>query len=491
MQNGHTSLVQQLYIIILCLIYRTSAKNEECLNEGYVIGGDSAQPCAWPWQGSLEKNGKHHCGAILLSEEWALSAAHCVDDQNYYSVVFGMHDRYDWSVGKPRRYMVVSQVKHPAYAGSNGYDAVLLRLSPSVNLWLNIVEPVRLASRVTLGSHAIVTGWGATESTDSSQVLQEAAVVILPEPLCLNWWPHRFSPSNMLCAYGQNGRNTCGGDSGGPLVTKDDDGWILVGVTSFGARGCDPTVPSVYTSVASLRPWITSVTGVLTYVRPTLAPLITTTTDATTATTIVNTTAIPHTTISEDITAAVIVQSSEDVEDYDVSSTPLPQYNNSHDNTTIQDIIYEHNNTDNNDTTEQNIIYMYNSTDIINSTDQNILHVYSTDNNNTTQKNINYVNNNTHNYDDYTITPSSLLSDNNTNDKMTSVELQPTSTAVYHDPIPLEVKEMTTILSSYTDKNLYGPNDGNDVTTEQSHEDIQEDSEFQNDYFAYNMYTFT
>ena len=55
-----------------------------------IIGGSNAQPCAWPWQGSLQSYSQqraryggeyygHFCGAALLSTQWALTAAHCVD----------------------------------------------------------------------------------------------------------------------------------------------------------------------------------------------------------------------------------------------------------------------------------------------------------------------------------------------------------------------------------------------------------------------------
>ena len=51
-----------------------------------------ARPNSWPWQLSLRVNGGHICGASLLNQHWALTAAHCVDgssDPSRYSLALG------------------------------------------------------------------------------------------------------------------------------------------------------------------------------------------------------------------------------------------------------------------------------------------------------------------------------------------------------------------------------------------------------------------
>lgn len=51
--------------------------------EPRIVGGSKASFGRWPWQISLRQwrtsTYLHKCGAALLNENWAITAAHCVD----------------------------------------------------------------------------------------------------------------------------------------------------------------------------------------------------------------------------------------------------------------------------------------------------------------------------------------------------------------------------------------------------------------------------
>ncbi|GIZ03614.1 enteropeptidase [Caerostris extrusa] len=50
-------------------------------NDDRIVGGRAVVPGSWPWQCSLRKKGNslygHLCGAVLINDQWVVTAAHC------------------------------------------------------------------------------------------------------------------------------------------------------------------------------------------------------------------------------------------------------------------------------------------------------------------------------------------------------------------------------------------------------------------------------
>lgn len=46
--------------------------------DGRIVGGHDVNIEDFPYQLSLQSYGRHICGASIISEQWALTAAHCV-----------------------------------------------------------------------------------------------------------------------------------------------------------------------------------------------------------------------------------------------------------------------------------------------------------------------------------------------------------------------------------------------------------------------------
>lgn len=58
---------------------RNEAKKKEIVGNSRVVGGKPSQPTSWPWVVAIYRNGAFHCGGVLMSENWIITAAHCID----------------------------------------------------------------------------------------------------------------------------------------------------------------------------------------------------------------------------------------------------------------------------------------------------------------------------------------------------------------------------------------------------------------------------
>lgn len=64
-----------------------------------VVGGSDADPLMWPFIVGMYQDGNFHCGGIIQSELWIVTAAHCVSKfyQHYYEIRAGILRRFSYS----------------------------------------------------------------------------------------------------------------------------------------------------------------------------------------------------------------------------------------------------------------------------------------------------------------------------------------------------------------------------------------------------------
>ncbi|KXJ79750.1 hypothetical protein RP20_CCG028101 [Aedes albopictus] len=228
---------------------------------GRIVGGVDADIESFPYQLSLRRSGSHSCGASVISDRWALSAAHCtypVPSLAIMSLRGGTANRLEGGI----IFEVEQIINHPQYDDWNlENDVCVLRtVEPLEGLHITPIQLVPAETYYPHGTRAVLSGWGLTSVPGSLPViLQMVDIPVIEAETCRAGWPAGWVTDDMLCAS-EPGRDACNGDSGGPLVT----GGRQIGIVSWGATNCLGNEPGVYARVAYplLRNWITDVTGV-------------------------------------------------------------------------------------------------------------------------------------------------------------------------------------------------------------------------------------
>uniref|UniRef100_A0A674MS80 pancreatic elastase II n=1 Tax=Takifugu rubripes TaxID=31033 RepID=A0A674MS80_TAKRU len=232
-----------------------------------VVNGEDVNPHSWPWQISLQynRNGewRHTCGGTLISEQWVLTAAHCISSGREYRVAMGKHNLVETEDGAAfmgTADIIVHESWNPFFIRN---DIALIKLSSPVNASDTVTAACLPDQGLILphGAPCYVTGWGRL-STDGPQadVLQQVLLPVVDHDTCSqdDWWSV-LATDKMVCAGGDGIAAGCNGDSGGPLNYQAADGsWEVHGVVSFGSgQGCNvPKKPTVFTQVSSYISWI-------------------------------------------------------------------------------------------------------------------------------------------------------------------------------------------------------------------------------------------
>merc|ERR1712048_181516 len=272
-----------------------------------IIGGQNAQEHAWVYIAYF-----YGCGATLIAQNWAVTAAHCCTIPTWYfkdkDLCFGR----DYKNGKPGQDDTPSLeqcagisaiIQHPDYDRTTTVlnDICLLKLKSNIE-YNDHVKPACLPRQgdglgddmvadddaVILDNgfplqkiNCFVAGWGYRQEnkwTSLPDILQDAQVHLFKNETCENAYTEvgddgtvteYYRREAMSCfGHEDGGIDACQGDSGGPLIclelsTREPAStWskhinpVLRGVVSWGEGCARKGKPSVYARVSKYVDWI-------------------------------------------------------------------------------------------------------------------------------------------------------------------------------------------------------------------------------------------
>lgn len=203
---------------------------------------------------------KLECGGILVSDRFALTAAHCIYEKTmeYFVIRAGTS-----TLGEGGQTFTISEaIFHPQFdISQDNYDAALLLLSETVSV--SSAQSIELAtddSAITEGATILIAGWGWRRLNTQDQfstTLRVTDLTVLGDEECKNSYSTPAITDAMFCANysGTKIRDFCLGDYGGPAVT---DG-ILQGIISFGESCGDGFHGKVFVKVPVIWEWIQNI----------------------------------------------------------------------------------------------------------------------------------------------------------------------------------------------------------------------------------------
>ncbi|CAG7823289.1 unnamed protein product [Allacma fusca] len=232
-----------------------------------IHGGEKAAREEFPWIIALAietLNGPQIiCGGALISEEWVITAAHCVVDsfhrlRNISHIRVGAYDISKAHEDGAENVKVKSIFYHPQFRERPVIknDIALLKLQKNISYSVTvgtICLPGRTQFHERLdevsGDRAFIAGWGGNGERSNFHVLQKVEIPLISINSCIRSLMRlrvRVIPELQICGGSKN-RDSCKGDSGGPLMMTVNGRMTLIGIISYGTAQCDGLLPGVYT----------------------------------------------------------------------------------------------------------------------------------------------------------------------------------------------------------------------------------------------------
>ncbi|XP_022907539.1 chymotrypsinogen A-like [Onthophagus taurus] len=259
--------------------------------ESLIFNGELSSEGSWPWHVAIMKINhprvNYICGGSIISENFILTAAHCVTypktktllSTQSFLIYIGVTRLTDLTIPSVT-ISIADEIMIPSDYSPETYfnDIALIKLTRNLQ-FNNFIRPVCLWSEdndqaTITGRLGTVVGWGIDQrNTSFSSDLRHAEIPVISGETCKEKddFYRKHTNEKTYCAGGQDGKAVCNGDSGGGMLFKkvgfSKTVWQLRGIVSLNRKQdlnevCNTKSYAIFADAAKHLEWIRKTTGI-------------------------------------------------------------------------------------------------------------------------------------------------------------------------------------------------------------------------------------